>query len=76
VDDPSEYGIVLMNEDSRITRFLEKPKGEVIFSNTANTGVYVFEPEIFDLIRAGRFISSASRSSDAARTATAALRTT
>ncbi len=55
VDDPSEYGIVLMNEDSRITRFLEKPKGEVIFSNTANTGVYVFEPEIFDLIPRGTF---------------------
>jgi NDP-sugar pyrophosphorylase family protein len=55
VDDPSEYGIVLMNEDSRITRFLEKPKGEVIFSNTANTGVYVFEPQIFDMIPRGTF---------------------
>lgn len=55
VDDPSEYGIVLMNEDSRITRFLEKPKGEVIFSNTANTGVYVFQPEIFELIPRGVF---------------------
>src|SRR6266567_7454032 len=50
VDDPSEYGIVLTNEDDRITRFLEKPKGEVIFSNQANTGVYVFEPDIFELI--------------------------
>ncbi len=55
VDDPSEYGIVLMNEESRITRFLEKPKGEVIFSNTANTGVYVFQPEIFDMIPRGVF---------------------
>jgi mannose-1-phosphate guanylyltransferase/phosphomannomutase len=53
VDDPSEYGIVLMNERGRITRFLEKPKGEVIFSNTANTGVYVFEPEVFDAIPRG-----------------------
>jgi mannose-1-phosphate guanylyltransferase/phosphomannomutase len=55
VDDPSEYGIVLMNEEGRITRFLEKPKGEVIFSNTANTGVYVFEPEVFDLIPRSTF---------------------
>ena len=55
VDDPSEYGIVLMNETGRITRFLEKPKGEVIFSNTANTGVYVFDPSIFDHIPAGVF---------------------
>jgi len=55
VDDPSEYGIVLMNERGRITRFLEKPKGEVIFSNTANTGVYVFDQTIFDYIPKGTF---------------------
>ena len=53
VDDPAEYGIVLINERGKITKFLEKPKGEVIFSNTANTGVYVFEPEIFELIPRG-----------------------
>lgn len=53
VDDPAEYGIVLVNETGKITRFLEKPKGEVIFSNMANTGFYVFEPEIFDLIPKG-----------------------
>lgn len=53
VDDPSEYGIVLINERGKITRFLEKPKGEIIFSNMANTGVYVFDPEIFDLIPRG-----------------------
>jgi mannose-1-phosphate guanylyltransferase/phosphomannomutase len=55
VDDPSEYGIVLMNERSRITRFLEKPKGEIIFSNTANTGMYVFDQAIFDYIPSGVF---------------------
>ena len=55
VDDPSEYGIVLMNEKARITRFLEKPKGAVIFSNTANTGVYVFDTQIFDYIPRGTF---------------------
>jgi NDP-sugar pyrophosphorylase family protein len=53
VDDPSEYGIALLNERGRITRFLEKPKGEVIFSNSANTGVYVFSRDIFDLIPKG-----------------------
>ena len=55
VDDPSEYGIVLTDENDRITKFLEKPKGEAIFSNQANTGVYVFEPEVFDLIPKGTF---------------------
>lgn len=50
VDDPSEYGIALVNERGRITRFLEKPRGEVMFSNAANTGVYFLEPEVLELI--------------------------
>lgn len=53
VEEPSEYGIALMNEKGRITRFLEKPKGEMIFSNAANIGIYVCEPEVFDLIPRG-----------------------
>ncbi len=50
VDDPSQFGIVVTEPDGRITRFLEKPKGGDVFSNTANTGVYIFEPGVFDLI--------------------------
>lgn len=53
VDDPSEYGIALLNERGRITRFLEKPRGEVIFSNTANTGVYILEPQVLELVPRG-----------------------
>lgn len=53
VDDPSEYGIALLNERGRITRFLEKPKGEVIFSNSANTGVYIFDRHVLELIPKG-----------------------
>lgn len=55
VDDPSQFGIVITEKDGRITRFLEKPKGGDVFSNTANTGVYLFEPEVFDLIPAETF---------------------
>lgn len=50
VDDPSEYGIALLNDRGRITRFLEKPKGEVMFSNSANTGVYIFDRRVLELI--------------------------
>ncbi len=53
VDDPSEYGIALTNERGRVTRFLEKPKGEVMFSNSANTGVYVFDKQVLELIPKG-----------------------
>jgi len=50
VEDPSQFGIVVTDDDGRITRFLEKPKGGDVFSKMANTGVYVFEPGVFDLI--------------------------
>ncbi|MDQ4064479.1 MAG: sugar phosphate nucleotidyltransferase, partial [Actinomycetota bacterium] len=48
--DPLEFGIVLTDEDDRIQRFLEKPSWGQVFSDTINTGIYVLEPEIFDLI--------------------------
>ncbi len=41
VDDPSQYGIAELDADHRITRFLEKPQPEEVFSRTANTGMYV-----------------------------------
>lgn len=49
VENPVEYGIVLLNEDGRIARFFEKPSWNEVFSNTANTGIYVFEPEVLQL---------------------------
>jgi len=50
VDDPSRLAAVELDGD-RVTRLVEKPpKGEAP-SNLANTGIYVFTPEIFDRIR-------------------------
>ncbi|MCW3990870.1 MAG: sugar phosphate nucleotidyltransferase [Candidatus Bathyarchaeota archaeon] len=50
VDDPSMLAAVELDGD-RVTRLVEKPpKGEAP-SNLANTGIYVFTPEIFDRIR-------------------------
>lgn len=50
VEDPTEFGIVGMDDDSRIIRFKEKPKEEEIFSNLVNAGIYVLEPEVLDFI--------------------------
>jgi len=52
MQDPLEFGIVMTDEDGRIQRFLEKPTWGQVFSDTINTGIYVLEPEIFDLIPA------------------------
>ena len=54
VDRPLEFGIVITREDGSIDRFLEKPTWGQVFSDTINTGIYVFEPEIFELIDPGR----------------------
>ena len=52
VDNPLEYGVVITAEDGKIVRFLEKPSWGEVFSDTINTGIYILEPEIFDLIPA------------------------
>lgn len=54
VADPTQYGVVVRT-GSRITEFQEKPKREEAISNMANTGIYLFEPEIFDHIPADTF---------------------
>jgi len=50
VEDPTEYGIVGLDKGGRIQRFKEKPSREEAFSNLANAGIYVLEPEVLDLI--------------------------
>lgn len=45
---PTEYGIVITREDGQIEKFLEKPSWSEVFSDTANTGMYIIEPEIIN----------------------------
>lgn len=52
-DQVSKYGIVVTNDQGRVSQFQEKPKAEEALSNNANTGIYVFEPEIFNYIPDG-----------------------
>ena len=54
VADPTQYGVVV-REKERIVRFQEKPKREEAISNLANTGIYLFEPDIFGFIPEGTF---------------------
>ena len=41
VDNPLEFGVVIVDDEGRIERFLEKPSWGQVFSDTINTGVYV-----------------------------------
>jgi mannose-1-phosphate guanylyltransferase len=50
VDNPSHFGIAVLDDENQIIKFLEKPSPEEVFSKIANTGTYILEPEIFDYI--------------------------
>jgi mannose-1-phosphate guanylyltransferase len=55
--DPAEvssYGVVVTDEEGRIQSFQEKPNVDEALSNNINTGIYIFEPEILDLIPSGQ----------------------
>jgi mannose-1-phosphate guanylyltransferase len=48
------YGIVRTDEEGRIVQFQEKPRSEDAVSTTANTGIYIFEPEVLDHVPEGQ----------------------
>ncbi|MGF1514036.1 MAG: sugar phosphate nucleotidyltransferase [Elainellaceae cyanobacterium] len=50
----SSYGVVVTDEDGKIKQFQEKPSVEEAISTDINTGIYIFEPEIFDYIPSGQ----------------------
>jgi len=54
VDDPSAYGLVPIDDDGRIERFVEKPKSAAdIVTNLINAGTYVLEPEALNYVPGG-----------------------
>lgn len=52
-EEVSSYGVVVTDEDGKIKAFQEKPSVEEALSTSINTGIYIFEPEIFDYIPSG-----------------------
>lgn len=53
VQDPLQFGVVITDKEGRITKFLEKPGWGEVFSDTINTGIYILEPEVLNLIPEG-----------------------
>lgn len=47
VDDPTQYGLVEMDPDHRIQRFLEKPRPEDVRTNLVNAGTYIINMDVF-----------------------------
>ena len=53
VPNPLEYGVIVTDSDGKITQFLEKPSWGEVISDTVNTGIYVIDPSVLDLIEEG-----------------------
>jgi len=60
VPNPLEFGIIIVDEDGRIQRFLEKPTWGQVFSDTVNTGIYVMEPEVLAEVAPGEQVDWSS----------------
>ena len=54
IEEVPSYGVVVTEENGRIKTFQEKPAIDQALSTTINTGIYIFEPEIFDYIPSGQ----------------------
>ncbi|OEZ89767.1 D-glycero-alpha-D-manno-heptose 1-phosphate guanylyltransferase [Janthinobacterium sp. HH106] len=53
-DKVSSYGVVVSDADGRIRAFQEKPAQPDALSNCVSTGIYIFEPEVLELIPSDR----------------------
>lgn len=57
VEDPTAYGLVEVDSDMQVRRFLEKPAYDEVTTNLVNAGIYVLEPEVLAMIPADQEVS-------------------
>ncbi|CAA9432307.1 MAG: Mannose-1-phosphate guanyltransferase [uncultured Rubrobacteraceae bacterium] len=57
VEDPTAYGLVEVDHEMAVKRFLEKPAADEVTTNLVNAGIYVLEPEVLAMIPVGREVS-------------------
>ena len=54
VDDPTAFGMVVLDPEGHISAFKEKPRREEIVSHAVNAGTYILEPDILRYMEPGR----------------------
>lgn len=50
VEDPTSYGLVPIDKDGRVEKFLEKPSWDEMTTNLINAGAYIIERNLLDLV--------------------------
>ncbi len=57
VENPTIYGVVETDGQSRVRHFIEKPHWSEVTTNMINAGVYVLEPDILGYVASNTFFS-------------------
>ena len=55
-DDVSQSGIVSLDNNDKILKFIEKPKSEEIVSHLVNTGLYILESDVLNYIPSNKVV--------------------
>jgi len=55
VENPSAYGLVLTEDQNRVTAFIEKPKPHRATTNLINAGTYILEKDVLARIPPGEY---------------------
>ncbi|HSD39950.1 MAG TPA: NDP-sugar synthase [Rhodocyclaceae bacterium] len=54
LEEVKNYGVVVTDKAGKVLSFQEKPSAAEAKSTKASTGIYIFEPEVLDLIPSGK----------------------
>jgi mannose-1-phosphate guanylyltransferase len=57
VEDPTAYGLVEVDHQLQVKRFVEKPSYDEVSTNLVNAGIYVLEREVLDMVPKHREVS-------------------
>src|ERR687893_401254 len=57
VEDPTAYGLVEVDHDMLVHRFLEKLAADEVTTNLGNAGIYVMQPEVLAMIPENQEVS-------------------
>jgi mannose-1-phosphate guanylyltransferase len=55
VENPTIYGVVEIDSEGRVKRFMEKPSRDKTTTNMINAGIYILEPDILSYITPNTF---------------------
>ncbi len=53
VNNPLEYGVIVTDPSGWVTQFQEKPSWGEIISDTINTGIYILNPDVLEMVPDG-----------------------